>query len=226
MAIPYRRIALTLAGASALSLACTGCISYTIGQGAETVPVNERATSSSMNYVPGTLGDGDQETSTRRISVDSDVRFGVDDRTDIGVRINTYTGVMLTWKRQLGRPDTSSRPENRARSALMLGSGIVNMGEHGAVEGTLITSGPWTTVGQWYGGARITQVIPLSRTARHDDPVVGISIGHLFGDRESSIGPELGLYYDRSTLGLNSNRILVIPSIVIRKGGLPFLGRR
>ncbi len=196
---------------------CTGCISYTVGQGAETAPVGERVSSSSLNVVPGTL---DDSAPTRRPSVDNEVRFGIDDRTDIGFRVATWSGFMATWKHQLTRADTAARPENRTRTSIMLGGGILNMGEHAGVEATLITSGRWTKTGQLYGAIRATQVLPITRTAREDDPVIGASVGYLFGDRSYSIGPELGVYYDRSVLGLNASRLLVIPSVVVRASGM------
>jgi hypothetical protein len=195
----------------------TGCISYTVGQGAETAPVGERVSSTSINVVPGTL---DDSTPSRRPSVDNEVRYGIDDRTDVGFRIATWSGFMATWKRQLTRADTSARQENRARTSIMLGGGILNMGEHAGVEATLISSGAWTKTGQLYGAIRATQVLPITRTAREDDPVIGASVGYLFGDRSYSIGPELGVFYDRSVLGLNSSRILVIPSIIVRASGM------
>lgn len=195
----------------------TGCISYTVGQGAETAPVGERTSGTSVNMVPGTL---DDSLPTRRPSVDNEVRFGIDDRTDIGFRVATWSGFMVTWKHQLTRADTAAHVENRARTSIMLGGGLLNMGEHAGLEATLIRSGRWTRSGQLYGAIRATQVLPLTRTAREDDPVIGASIGYLLGDREYSIGPELGVYYDRSVLGLNSSRILVIPSVVVRATGL------
>jgi hypothetical protein len=217
--MPYtalRTLCIATAGFSVLS----GCISYTVGMGAETTPMGERSITNSANVVPGTLNNSAGTVPTRRPSADTDFRFGVDERTDIGFRVATYSGFMLTWKRQLTAVDSSATPENRRRTALMLGGGLLNLGEHAGFEATLITSGKWTSAGQWYGAVRAIQVIPLSPEAPHDDPVIGFSIGHLFGDRESSMGPELGVYYDRSALGLNTNRIIVVPSFVIRRGGI------
>ncbi len=204
----------------------SGCISYTVGQGAETTPQGERTVSSSLNLVPGTLSNSDSSASTRRPSVDTDIRFGVDERTDVGFRIATYSGFMLTWKRQLSAPDSSKFIENRARTSIMLGGGLVNAGEHAAFEATLISSSKWSAAGQWYGAVRAIQVFPITNSARSDDPVIGLSVGHLFGDRNKSMGPEIGIYYDRSTLGLNTNRILVIPSFVVRGQSLPWFGRQ
>jgi len=198
----------------------TGCISYTVGQGAETAPIGERIFSSSASVVPGTL---DDSTPTRRPAVDTDVRYGINARTDIGLRIATWSGFMVTVKQQLTRADSSAMPENRARTSIMFGGGVLNMGEHAGLEATLISSGKWSKSGQLYGAIRAVQVFPITGTARSDDPVIGASVGYLFGSREYSIGPELGLYYDRSVLGLNTSRILVIPSVVVRgtsRGGL------
>ncbi len=204
----------------------TGCISYTVGQGAETTAPGERSYSSSLNLVPGTLSKFDSSASTRRPSVDTDIRFGVDKQSDVGFRIATYSGFMLTWKRQLTRADSSKFIENRARTSVMLGGGLVNAGEHAAMEATLISSSRWSSAGQWYGAVRAIQVYPITSSARSDDPVVGVAFGHLFGDPDKSIGPEIGIFYDRSTLGLNNKRILVIPSLVVRGQALPWFGRR
>jgi hypothetical protein len=222
----FQRAVLLAALSAGVLLLCTGCISYTVGMGAETTPVGERASTSSLNWVPGTLGDSAYRRTTRRPSVDSDFRRGIDERTDVGVRLATYSGVMVTWKRQLTRADTASAPENRTRTALMLGGGVLNAGEHAGVEATLVTSGPWSSVGQPYAAARVMQVVPLNADAREDDPVAGLAIGFQFGDRHHSVGPELAVYYDRSVLGLNANRILVIPALVIRSQGIPFLRQR
>jgi hypothetical protein len=198
---------------TAICALLTGCISYTVGQGAETASVGKQVYSSSVSVVPGTL---DDSTPTRRPSVDTELRYGVNPRTDIGLRIATWSGFMVTWKRQLTRADSSTKQENRARTSIMLGGGVLNMGEHAGLEATLISSGKWSQYGQLYGAIRAVQVIPITSTARSDDPVIGAAVGYLLGNREYSIGPELGVYYDRSVLGLNTNRILVIPSVVVR----------
>jgi hypothetical protein len=227
-----------VARAMSLVILCgifTACISYTVGQGAETAPKSEQISSSSVNLVPGTVNDRysgssagvstGRRPSTRRPSLDSELRIGIDDRNDVGVRLATYSGFMVTWKHQMGRADSSATPENRARTAFMLGTGILNLGEHAGLEGTLIASSKWNAAGQYYGAVRAIQVLPITSSARSDDPVVGAAFGFLFGDRERSIGPEIGVYYDRSVLGLNTNRILVIPSLVVRGDGIPGLGR-
>lgn len=204
----------------------SGCVSYTVGQGAETVAPYEKERGVSANMVPITLNDGVTDHPTYRPSLDAEFRYGVDERTDVGVRVTSVSGVMLSWKRQLTAADTSSTPENRVRTAIMLAGGVLNFAEHASFEATLITSGAWSTYGQPYGAVRVMAVAPLNATARKDDPAGGIAFGFLFGDRQNSIGPELGVYYDRSTLGLNPHRIIVIPSLVVRRSGITGFGRR
>ena len=72
------------------SVLLAGCISYTVGQGAETKPQGERSFGSTVNLVPGTLRDGTTSAPTRRPSVDTDFRFGLDDRSDVSFRIAAY----------------------------------------------------------------------------------------------------------------------------------------
>ena len=220
----FQRLTFATASCAAILLLCTGCISYTVGMGAETTAPGETSSSTSLNVVPGTLKESGGTTPTRRPSVDTEIRYGLNPRTDIGFRLATYSGVIATWKRQITRPDSSRMIENRPRTSIMLGGGLINGGEHAAWEATLISSGAWSTAGQFYGAARATQAVAVTGTARRDDPVFGLAIGYLLGTRESSIGPELGVYYDRSALGVNTNRILVIPSIVVRSEGIHLFG--
>ena len=223
---PLQRVTLAIAIGTAIAVLCSGCISYTVGMGAETTPMGETSSSTSLNMVPGTLKESAGTTPTRRPSVDTEVRYGLSPRTDIGFRLATYSGVIATWKRQLSRPDSSKMIENRARTALMIGGGLINGAEHAAWEVTLIQSGPWSAAGQPYGAVRATQAVAVTGTAGKDDPVFGMVFGYLLGNRERSFGPELGVYYDRSALGLNTNRILVIPSIVVRTEGINLFGWR
>jgi hypothetical protein len=57
------------------------------------------------------------------------------------------------------------------------------------------------------------QVIPMSRNAVHDSPTAGGYIGMrlCFGDVD--VSPELGVYYDRSALGVRSTNYIVVPGI-------------
>ena len=92
----FQRLTFAVAICTAILLLCTGCISYTVGMGAETTPVGETSSRTSLNIVPGTLKESSQSTPTRRPSVDTEVRYGLSPRTDIGFRLATYSGVIAT----------------------------------------------------------------------------------------------------------------------------------
>ena len=107
----------------------------------------------------------------------------------------------------------------------MGGAGIVNMGEHAHFEASLLASGPENTITP-YGGLRVMQVAPMSRGAVHDSPTIGAFFGIKMGD-ELAITPEVGIFHDRSALGIRSGSLIIVPSISIsrtgnRHGGGPF----
>jgi hypothetical protein len=129
---PLQRVTFAFAIGTAIAVLCSGCISYTVGMGAETTPMGETSSSTSLNMVPGTLKESAGTAPTRRPSVDTEVRYGLSPRTDIGFRLATYSGLIATWKHQLSRPDSSKMIENRARTAFMVGGGLINGAEHAA----------------------------------------------------------------------------------------------
>ena len=68
-----------------IAAAVSGCISCTVGQGAKSAAVGKRM-SSSVNVVSGMLGDS---APTSRPLMDTELRYGIDERTDEGFRIST-----------------------------------------------------------------------------------------------------------------------------------------
>jgi len=65
---------------------------------------------------------------------DLEQRFGLDDRSDFGIRSQTMSGVIGTYKRRLTAVIDGG-------TAIMLGGGFVNGAQHAHGEVTLITSG-------------------------------------------------------------------------------------
>ena len=146
----YSRFA---AATLALTLA-TGCLPYTVGSTAQTIPAGESTKSAHVYYIPDAIDlSGDSVSSPMRGS-DLEMRFGVDDRSDIGFRIPSYSGAVFTYKRRLVG---TSAPESPAVS-LMTGGGFVNWGEHAEGELTLMASGSASGIVTPYGGLRAMQV--------------------------------------------------------------------
>lgn len=146
---------------------------------------------------------------------DLEQRFGLDERTDIGVRIPTLSGATVTWKRRL---DAGEERAGRA-TAVLLGGGFVNLGQHAHLEATLVTSGDEVATVVPYGGLRALQVIPLSADAVSDSPTIGGFGGVCVSDRDGGVSIEIGVFYDRSARKLRRGDLLIVPSISLH--GLP-----
>jgi hypothetical protein len=189
----------------------TGCIPLTVGSTARPVPVGATVHSMSLYVVPNSLDDSISNRSFPRYGVDPEVRFGLDDRSDIGVRLPNMSGVVANYKRRLN--GDSQAPG--AATAIMVGGGLVNLGDHLHLEATLLTSGEERTTFTPYGGLRAMQVIPINRGAVHDSPTLGGFLGARIGTVTAGISPEIGVFYDRSALKLHKGNVLVVPAITI-----------
>ena len=185
------------------------CLPYTVGSTARTVPAGERRQTGIIYMIPHAVDIlGDSVGAPMRGS-DVEIRFGLDERSDVGLRIPSYSGAVVTYKRRLaGSPEPTG-----AALAVMAGGGFVNWGEHGEFELTLLASGKSSGVFTPYGGARIMQVAPLSRGAVHDSPTAGGFIGLRLNFGDLMVGPELGVYHDRSALGLRRASYIVVPGV-------------
>jgi hypothetical protein len=97
----------------------------------------------------------------------------------------------------------------------MAGGGLVNWAEHAEMELTLIASGGGSATVVPYGGVRVMQVAPLSRTAVHDSPTAGGFVGLRLRFDDLTISPEIGFYHDRSALDLRRRDHIIVPGVSI-----------
>jgi hypothetical protein len=201
-----------LQGAIALSiLGTTGCIPLTVGSTAQPVPVGKTVRSTSMYVVPNSFDDSANHRAYPRYGIDPEFRFGLDDRSDIGVRAPSFSGIVVNYKRRL---DGVSQARGRA-TALMVGGGLVNWGEHAHLEATLMTSAEESDRLTPYGGIRAMQVIPINKGALHDSPTLGAFMGTRIGSLSAGISPEIGVFYDRSALRIRKGSLLIVPAITL-----------
>jgi hypothetical protein len=142
---------------------------------------------------------------------DIEVRFGIDDYSDIGIRIPSLSGAVVNYKRRL---DGASDDPGVAL-AVMAGAGFVNMGEHALGELTFLISGDDKRVWVPYGGIRGMHVLPLSRYAVTDRPTIGGFLGIRIGESDFGVSPEIGFYYDPSALELRERRWIIVPAVSI-----------
>ena len=197
--------------AALLILGTAGCIPLTVGSTAQPVPVGTTTHSTSMYIVPNSVDDSANHRAYPRYGIDPEVRFGLDDRSDIGVRAPSFSGMVVNYKRRL---DGVSQARGRA-TALMVGGGLVNWGEHAHLEATLITSAEENDRITPYGGIRAMQVIPINKGAVHDSPTLGAFLGTRLGSLSAGISPEIGVFYDRSALRIRKGTLLIVPAITV-----------
>lgn len=198
-----------------LAVLAPSCLPYAVGSTAHTVPPGQIEPTGILYGVPAgievfrdyDLGDPD-DPDLPLVGFDAEVRFGIDERSDIGVRILPPYGIVGSYKRRLvGNPDGST-----PALALTGGLGFVNAFEHLHFEATLTGSGPSDSFTP-YGGLRIMQVAPLSAGAVHDTPTVGGFVGVRIGRPGLAILPEVGWYRDESALGVRSGDQIVVWSV-------------
>jgi hypothetical protein len=189
-----------------------GCIPFTVGSTARPVLAGERTQASSFYVIPNSF-DVDSTHSLSRMGADTEVRYGLDERSDIGLRIVGYSGGVITYKQRLDGPTTKPGFAIAAQG----GVGIVNMGEHAHFEASILASGAENTITP-YGGIKAMQVYPISRGAVHDSPTIGAFFGIKLGD-DYAISPEIGIFHDHSALGIRTGSLIIVPSITISRTG-------
>lgn len=203
-------IALTLLSSLA------ACTPYAVHTTARPVVLGEQSRSFIFTVVSNGLEvrDSASRAGVGMPSFDAESRMGVSDRADVGVRINSVSGVIVNYKHRLDGPSTKPT----AATAVMLGAGIVNLAWHAHLEATLLHSGREDRSVVPYGGLRVMQIAPLNTVAPHDQPSAGAFLGTRFGLGALRTGVELGVYYDRSALKMRSNDVVIMPSISFQRG--------
>ena len=230
------RARVALGAGLAAQLFAVGCIPYTVGSTARPVARGHSGATLSMFVMPpaSTL---DSSRAVPFLAADTERRFGIDNRSDVGLRIPSGSGVIVNYKRLL--TDSNAR----MMVAIMPGAGFVNLGDHAHFEFTLVASRwepPQRPQGNDtitrprfvpYGGLRLMQVAPLNSDAVHDRPTVGGFLGVRIGSTDLGVSPEVGVFYDHSALGFRRGDLVVVPAIslhgqrlisIIRGVGRPF----
>lgn len=196
-----------------------GCIPYTVGTTARPVPKDELVRHTSLYTIPNGLEElsDDLEGHAGYIGMDLEMRLGLSDREDVGLRAPGATGLVVTYKRLLTPPSAA------AAVAAMGGLGVVNVGEHAHFEASVLVSGAEPASVVPYGGARVMQVLPIVDGAVRDSPTAGVFFGLRLGTADLGISPELGVFYDRSALNLRDQSVIVVPAVTLYSTG--FLSR-
>jgi hypothetical protein len=192
-----------------VTLGVAACVPHTVATTAQPVPVGEVAPTLIWYSIPNGI-EVMRDSGLAWVGIDAEARLGVGDRADLGVRIPSAAGIVVTYKYRL----SSSADRQAAAIAVMGGGGFVNLGNHAHFELTLIASGHQSLFTP-YGGLRVAQVLPLSRSAPSDSPTAGGFLGLRIGREQLGVSAEVGVFYDRSALGLRSSNVIVVPALVL-----------
>lgn len=186
-----------------------GCIPYATGTTAAPVPPGVLEPSLAVYFIPGGLDPtaGDSVPGSL-VGADAELRYGIDERSDLGVRAPGLVGIVIDYKRRLDRGSTRDEPA----VAVLVGGGVVNWGEHALTEAALLASGRQSDRLTPYGGIKAMHVLPLAPHAVEDEPTIGVFGGVRLGSERLGISPEIGVFYDPSALGLRESNWIVVPS--------------
>ena len=202
--------------AAPVLLAAGACIPYATGTTALPAPQGQVVPSASIYFIPGgaeRLVEGDS-TGGSYFGMDTEARFGLDERSDLGIRAPGFMGITITYKRRVdGNPDLSG-----PALAYMVGAGVVTAGEHAHVEASFLASGRQVEGAAGftpYGGIKAMHVFPMVDEAVTDDPTVGVFAGVRIGTEAVGISPEIAVFYDRSALGLRDRNWIIVPSFTL-----------
>lgn len=198
--------------AALLLAAVTGCLPYTVGSTAQTVPTGQTTSATSYYFIPNAFKRPEDSVAAALVGVDREWRHGLDPKSDLGLRLTSGLGVVMNYKRRFRDADAGG-----PAVAYIVGTGIVNAGEHLHLEGTIVASGDEAARVVPFGGVRAMQVIPLNVGAVNDSPTLGAFGGVQLGDGDFTLRPELGVFYDRSALGLRSASFIVVPAITLQR---------
>lgn len=196
--------------ALAIAPLATGCLPYTVASTARPIPAGQKSKTGTMYFIPNAVEDSANEgRAVPMRGFDTEARWGIDERSDWGFRLTSFSGATASYKRLLTDP--------RAGTAVAVEGtgGFVNFGEHALVGASLLASGRESNRVTPYAGLRAMQVVPMSSSAVHDTPTIGAIVGARFGRRQHGISPELGIFYDRSALDLRKGALLLVPSISV-----------
>ena len=203
-----------LLSATALAAAVTtGCIPYAVGSTARTVPAGDHVRTTTAFVIPNGVEDKGDSVAATIPGLDSEMRFGIDNRSDWGVRVPSWSGVVVNYKRRLDAVPAAAAADTGVALSLMTGGGLVNWGQHAHFELSLLASGREDRKAVPYGGLRVMQVVPLNSAAPSDRPTAGAFLGWRIGSRTLGVAPELGVFYDHSALHIRRGDVVIVPSV-------------
>ena len=206
---PHRRLL-----AAALALAgLAGCVPYAVGSTPATVAPRAVEPSATLQIASSRRDlDRDDGPKGAALMLSNEARLGLDDRSDVGLRLLGLNSLTATYKRRLaGVPG-----EDRGVS-VVVGAGVI-VPNYFHLEATAIASpGPLEAAPQItpYAALRLQDLTPFADDALGSSPALGLVVGGRFGWPDLALSPEVGVFYSPSPV-FGGDDVIIVPSVTIR----------
>jgi len=199
-----RSVSLGLSGLAA------GCLPYTMGSTAATVPRGEQRTTVSL---AASFGDRslDEPPETPLAILDAETRLGIADGRDIGLRITGISGAVLSYKQRL-----RGTAQGSALSAQIEG-GVVKAGSLAMGGLSLLASSADAQRTAIFGGVRYLPVARLTREADRESPTIGAFVGVQLRRASFVLLPELSVVRGYDDVIAHRATWFVIPSLSLTR---------
>lgn len=190
----------------------SGCVPYAVGAPPSTVAEREVQPSAVLQVASARRDlQADDEAGGAALAVGNEARLGLDDRSDVGVRLIGLGSLTATYKRKVAGPVGSDEGV-----AVIVGAGVIGS-RHLHAEATVVASpGPLAVAPQVvpYGGVRLQDLTPFAGDALATAPALGLFVGARVGWPDLAIAPELGVFYSPSPLA-GDGEVVVVPSVTL-----------
>ena len=201
-----------------IALLATGCMPYATAHTAATSPRGQLDfTATTYAVRPGIKYFDNEEIPV--FGVDLEGRFGITDRSDLGLRSVGFTGLTATYKYQLqGR-----RPVVSQITSVEFGGGFLHAGDHGLLQAMLITSSREGLNVAPYGGIRVLGTAPLTKSQNDSllsrQVTAGLFTGVRLREGNLAMTPEVAVFYSRNP-NIRDGKFIFVPSISF--SGIPW----
>ncbi|MEQ1693600.1 MAG: hypothetical protein ABMA00_20090 [Gemmatimonas sp.] len=193
-----------------LSSFATGCLPYTMGSTAATVPSGTQRTTFSLAASFGDRSaDGPVETPIG--VVDAETRIGLSDRSDAGLRISGISGAVVSYKRRL-----SGSAQGAALSAQVEG-GVVKGGALAMGGISVVASSADANRNALFGGVRYLPVARLARDVDRESATIGAFLGLQMRRASFVLLPELSVVRGYDDVIAHRATWFIIPSISLTR---------
>ncbi|WP_412070151.1 hypothetical protein [Rubrivirga sp. IMCC43871] len=190
----------------------SGCVPYAVGAPPDTVAPQEVRPSVVLQVASARRDlQADDEPGGAALAVGNEARLGLDERSDVGVRLVGLGSLTATYKRKVAGPLGSEEGV-----AVLVGAGVIGS-RHLHAEATVVASpGPLAVAPQVvpYGGVRLQDLTPFAGDALATAPALGLFFGARIGWPDLAVAPELGLFYSPSPLA-GDGEVVVVPSVTL-----------